>query len=217
MRLRKVPHAEEAIRSNQTVMIHDPKERKGSWASVFHNHHPIRLEIGCGKGKFLLELAKLHPEINFIGVEKFESVLVRAVEKAELDPPANLRFLWIDAEELPECFGHGEIDSIYLNFSDPWPKSKQKKRRLTHPLFLMRYLSFLKPTGRILMKTDNFGLFMDSMVWFVESDWHLETISLDLHAEPHLENVETEFETRFVAMGHSIYYLSAVRPEESHA
>jgi tRNA (guanine-N7-)-methyltransferase len=198
-------------------MVHHPKDHKGSWSSVFQNDRPIRLEIGCGKGKFLLELANLHPELNFVGVEKFESVLVRAVEKAEVDPPANLKFLWLDAEELPECFGADEVDLIYLNFSDPWPKSKQKKRRLTHPLFLARYASFLKSSGRIRMKTDNFGLFMDSMVWFVESDWHLETILLDLHAEQHVENVETEFETRFVAMGRSIYYLSAVRPEETHA
>jgi tRNA (guanine-N7-)-methyltransferase len=217
MRLRKVPYAEEFLLANQTIMVHTPKNNKGRWHEVFANHHPIHLEIGTGKGKFLIAMAKLYPDINFIGVEKYESVLIRALEKCLEDPLPNLRLVCIDALELPEVFAPNEIATLYLNFSDPWPKTKQKKRRLTHSLFLMRYQAFMNAKAAIHFKTDNFPLFMDSMISFVEYGLQIERISLDLHAETDIVNVETEFETRFVAMGHPIYYLRATFQEASHA
>ncbi|MCK7487107.1 MAG: tRNA (guanosine(46)-N7)-methyltransferase TrmB [Bacillus subtilis] len=213
MRLRKVPYAEEFLLADQKVMVHEPKQFKGRWSNVFQNKAPIHLEIGTGKGKFLIAMAKLHPNVNFIGVEKYESVLIRALEKCLDEPLPNLRLVCIDALELPEVFAPAEVATLYLNFSDPWPKTKQKKRRLTHSLFLMRYRSFMDKGAVVRFKTDNFPLFMDSMMSFVEYGMAIERISLDLHAATDIFNVETEFETRFVAMGHPIFYLESTFQE----
>jgi tRNA (guanine-N7-)-methyltransferase len=209
MRLRKVKHAAATLQANEQMIIQQPSDYLGKWYTVFGNHHPIEIEIGTGKGKFIIELAKKHPEKNFIGIEKYDSVLIRALEKASIVQTPNLRLIWMDAETITSTFELGEVSKIYLNFSDPWPKSKQKKRRLTHPLFLSKYEKVLLPGDSIQFKTDNFPFFMDSMMSMVEYGMKVDFISLDLHSETSIDNVETEFETKFVAQGHQIYYLAS--------
>jgi tRNA (guanine-N7-)-methyltransferase len=209
MRLRKVKHAAATLQANEQMIIQQPSDYKGKWYTVFGNPHPIEIEIGTGKGKFIIELAKKHPEKNFIGIEKYDSVLIRALEKASIVQTPNLRLIWMDAETITSTFELGEVSKIYLNFSDPWPKSKQKKRRLTHPLFLSKYEMVLLTGHSIQFKTDNFPFFMDSMMSMVEYGMKVDFISLDLHSETSIDNVETEFETKFVAQGHQIYYLAS--------
>jgi len=152
-------------------------------------------------------LARLHPEINYLGIEKFDSVIIRALEKLLQFPLPNVRLIYVDAESLPELFDSNEIDHLYLNFSDPWPKNHHKKRRLTSPLFLSRYQAILKPKAIIEYKTDNYPFFEYTMMSVVEYGTLIDKISLDLHHEMNIENVETEFETKFVAMGNPIYYI----------
>ncbi len=207
MRLRKVKHAREAIESHPEIMVLNPELNKGKWSSLFPTIQPIHLEIGIGKGKFLFELARIHPEINYIGIEKFDSVIIRALEKLLQSPLPNVRLVYVDAEKIPELFNRNEIDRLYLNFSDPWPKTPHKKRRLTSPLFLSRYQMILKQNAFIEYKTDNYPFFEYTMMSIVDFGTHIDKICLDLHKERNIENVETEFETKFVAMGNPIYYI----------
>lgn len=161
MRLKNVPGAREAI-ADSIYCIHDPEEQKnlkGQWRSLFGNDHPFHIEIGMGKGQFIYGMAVAHPEINYIGIEKYSSVLIRAIQKMEEAPLPNLRFIRMDAEEICEVFGTGEVDRIYLNFSDPWPKDRHAKRRLPSRQFLARYDEILKKEGQLEFKTDNQGLF----------------------------------------------------------
>ena len=187
-------------------VIQDPCSQKGKWTEVFGNDHPIRIEIGMGKGKFLHELAKENPEINYIGIEKYSSVLLRAIQKMETDPLPNVRFFRMDAEEISEVFAEEEIDRIYLNFSDPWPKDRHAKRRLPSREFLKRYDTFLKKDGILEFKTDNRGLFEFSLEEVKESDWNLEVCTFDLHHDEELVkgNVMTEYEEKFSSMGNPI-------------
>jgi len=209
MRLRNVKNAYEQLHAHPEWIVLNPRAEKGHWSQVFGNDHPIRLEIGCGKGKFLIDMAELFPQYNYIGIEKFDSVLVRALQRVLKDPRSNLRLIRADAVDLTDLFSYGEIAEIYLNFSDPWPKPAHAKRRLTSPQFLERYLQIL-PIGRpIYFKTDNFPLFLSSMMSIVDAGMSIGRISLDLHQEIGFPNVETEFETKFVAMGKPIYYLHA--------
>jgi len=207
MRLRKVKHAYEKLQSYPEIVVLNPKEFRKKWKDLFPIKQPIHLEIGIGKGKFLFELAKMHPEINYLGIEKSDSVIVRALEKLLLEPLPNVLLIYVDAELLPEIFEKGEINHLYLNFSDPWPKNSHKKRRLTSPLFLSRYQSILSKDAIIEYKTDNYGFFEYTMMTLVESGSTIHKISLDLHSEININNVETEFESKFVAMGNSIYYI----------
>ncbi len=162
MRLRHIPGAEEQIAESPFV-VQKPEEYRGRWNELFGNDHPIEIEVGMGKGKFIMELAQAHPDINYIGIERYSSVLLRGLQKrAELEL-ANILFLCIDAKDMADFFGQGEVSRIYLNFSDPWPKDRHAKRRLTSVNFMEVYDKILKEEGVVEFKTDNGGLFDLSM------------------------------------------------------
>ena len=181
MRLRNVRGAREEMLVNPYV-IQEPQQYKGHVAvQIFGNNNPIFIEVGMGKGQFITSLAALHPEINYIGIEKYSSVLIRAIEKQEELQLPNLKFLRFDAEYLPDIFAPGEIAHIYLNFSDPWPKDRHAKRRLTSTRFLERYNNILTPEGRVMFKTDNKDLFDFSLEQVEEAGWILENHTYDLH------------------------------------
>ena len=205
MRLRNITGSREVIGASSLV-VHDPKERRGSWQELFGNGHPIRIEIGMGKGKFLLTLAEREPAYNYVGIEKYSSVLLRALQKMEEEPLKNLLFIRMDAEEIAEVFGEREVDRIYLNFSDPWPKDRHAKRRLPSAQFLQRYDRILKPEGRLEFKTDNRELFDFAVEEFGKAGWKAELVTYDLHAQPELmtDNIMTEYEEKFSAMGNPI-------------
>ena len=210
MRLRNVPGARETIIENQ-FSIQQPEQMKGKWHEVFQNDHPIHIEVGMGKGQFIIEMARRNPEVNYIGIEKYSSVLVRAVEKLEDFEQDNLRLIRMDAENIEEVFDKDEVDRIYLNFSDPWPKDRHAKRRLTSTRFLERYDNILTPEGRVMFKTDNKDLF-DFSLEQVEEGWILENHTYDLHHSEYNEgNVMTEYEEKFSAKGNPICRLVAYR------
>lgn len=211
MRLRHIRGAEEAIASSPYV-IQQPAEYRGRFYELFGNDHPIEIEVGMGKGKFIMEMAAAHPEINYIGIERYSSVLLRALQKrAELELP-NIYFMCIDAKELPEIFAPGEVDRIYLNFSDPWPKDRHAKRRLTSPDFMKVYDQVLKKDGHVEFKTDNQGLFAYSLEAIPEAGWRIDAFTHDLHHSEMAEgNVMTEYETKFSEMGNLICKLIASR------
>lgn len=204
MRLRNVKGSREAIAANDFV-IHNPEEMKGKWKEVFGNDNQIHIEVGMGKGRFLMELAQLNPDINYIGIEKYSSVLIRAIEKRQEVELSNLFFIRMDAENINEVFAEEEIDRIYLNFSDPWPKDRHAKRRLTSHQFLERYDQFLKKEGVIIFKTDNRALFDFSLEEVPVAGWKLENYTYDLHHSEYKEgNVMTEYEQKFSSMGNPI-------------
>ena len=205
MRLKKVPGALERIEASDYV-IKDGKEYFGKYETLFEKKQPIHIEIGMGKGKFITEMAQLHPEINYIGIEKFDSVLIRALEKQEEMELSNLKLMRLDAEMIDEVFNH-EIDRIYLNFSDPWPKKRHAKRRLTSKEFLKAYDSIFKTTKEIIMKTDNRKLFEYSIMSFTNYGYQIEEISLNLYDDDIKENVATEYETKFHNLGYPIYRI----------
>lgn len=217
MRLRNVKGSRETIERSPFV-IKDTKKHKGNWKEVFSNNHPIHIEIGMGKGKFITTLASLNPEINYIGIEKFSSVLVRAIEKqAEIELP-NLKFIRMEAEEICEVFEEEEISRIYLNFSDPWPKDRHAKRRLTSRQFLERYAFILTKDGRIEFKTDNIDLFEFSLKEVEFSKFKRKTVTYDLHKSDLAEgNIMTEYEERFSSMGNPIHKLILERSPISSA
>ena len=211
MRLRNIPGADEAVSASPWV-IQDPAAKKGHWNEVFGKEQPLYIEVGMGKGQFITELSRRNPEINYIGIERYTSVLYRALQKRELlteecgEEFPNLRYLCIDAKDLPEIFGKGEVDRIYLNFSDPWPKDRHAKRRLTSPNFLSLYHIILAKKGYIQFKTDNRPLFDFSVESVEESNlWHIDELTYDLHNSEFLPgNIMTEYESRFVAEGKPI-------------
>ena len=210
MRLRNIPGSEEVL-ENSNYVINDPKKFKENWNTVFENKNPIHIEIGMGKGKFIVTLAKQNPEINFIGIEKYSSVLLRAVQKLqdEENDLRNLRLICIDAKEIEDVFGMEEIKKLYLNFSDPWPKDRHAKRRLTSKEFLKRYESIIERNGLIEFKTDNKILFDFSLEEYKKSNWELNAVSFDLHNDASLnrDNVMTEYETKFSQMGNPIFKM----------
>lgn len=205
MRLRNITGSREVIAENEYV-IHDPEKKKGQWHSIFGNDAPIRLEIGMGKGRFLMTLAAQHPEINYLGIEKYSSVLLRALQKMEETPLPNLRFIRMDAEYITDVFGTEEIDRIYLNFSDPWPKDRHAKRRLPSRQFLERYDAILKKDGIIEFKTDNRDLFDFAVEEIAETKWKIDALTYDLHHDEKMVegNVMTEYEERFSSQGNPI-------------
>ena len=178
----------------------------GTWRERFGNDNPIRIEIGMGKGQFIHALAEQNPEVNYIGIEKYSAVLLRAVQKMETDPKPNLMFLRMDAEMIDTVFAPGEVDRIYLNFSDPWPKDRHAKRRLPSRQFLARYDRILKKDGVIEFKTDNRGLFDFAVEELEPAGWTVDYITYDLHSDEKLMvgNVMTEYEEKFSAAGNPI-------------
>ena len=213
MRLRNIPGADEIV-SNSAFCIQNPTNLKDNWHNFFGNDNPIHIEVGMGKGRFIMDLATLNPNINYIGIERYTSVLLRAVQKMDENPLDNVHFLCIDAATLPEIFGKDEVDRIYLNFSDPWPKDRHARRRLTSSDFLNRYDQFLSPNGRIEFKTDNQDLFSFSLQEIEESEvWHLDAFTRDLHNDSTLNqgNVMTEYEEKFSSIGNPICKLIASR------
>lgn len=205
MRLRNIKGSKEFIEASPYV-IQEPEKLKGKWSSLFHNNHPIHIEIGMGKGQFIHELAAANPDINYIGIEMYSSVLYRALEKRAETELENLFFLRFDAKYLADIFDLGEVSRIYLNFSDPWPKDRHAKRRLTSAGFLAIYNEILTSDGFIQFKTDNRDLFDFSVETVKESAlWNINEITYDLHHSEFLEgNIMTEYESRFVAEGKPI-------------
>lgn len=205
MRLRNVTGSREMIVDSEYV-VKEPANLNGKWKSFFGNENEIHIEIGMGKGKFLFTLASLHPDINYIGIEKYSTVLLRAVQKMEQEPLPNLLFIRMDAEVLTEIFAPGEVERIYLNFSDPWPKERHAKRRLPSREFLARYDRILKKDGRLEFKTDSRELFAFALSEVEDSKWHLDACTHDLHHDTEMmrDNVMTEYEERFSSKGNKI-------------
>ena len=207
MRLRNIPGSRETIAESGYV-IHEEESRAGTWHEIFGNDHPIHIEIGMGKGKFIMALAKQNPHINYVGIEKYSSVLIRALEKMEQEdePLSNLCFIRMDAENITKVFAKGEVDRIYLNFSDPWPKDRHAKRRLPSKEFLARYDVILKSDSRLEFKTDNRDLFDFAVEELAPAGWKAEVITYDLHSDEALMqgNVMTEYEEKFSSMGNPI-------------
>ena len=202
MRLKNIKGAKEKINKSSYVVVR-PEEFKGKFKTLFQNANPIHLEIGMGKGDFIINMALKYPEINFIGIEKFDSVLLRATEKLEEKDIKNLKLIRFDATEIKNIFDK-EIDTIYLNFSDPWPKNRHEDRRLTSQKFLKRYDYVFQNEPHIIQKTDNRKLFEFSLKSYVDYWYKIQKISLNLH-EDEYDNVETEYEKRFVSLGYPIY------------
>lgn len=207
MRLRYVTGSRELIAVHPDI-VHEPEKLKGRWSEEFGNTNPICVEIGMGKGKFLTTLAAQNPNINYIGIEKYEAVILRAIEKKQEGEYPNLRLLCFDASAICDIFAPGEISTIYLNFSDPWPKDRHWKRRLTSTVFLERYSQFLAPTGSVRFKTDNVPLFDFSLEQAEEAGWTLLKMTRDLHNSEYAEgNVMTEYEEKFSSMGNAINFM----------
>jgi len=207
MRLRNIKGSREAV-ANDIYVIKEPEKLKGNWKSIFGNDNPIHLEIGTGKGKFITELALQNPDINYIGIEKYSSVLFRALEKRREVELNNLYFIRFDAVYLLDIFAENEIARIYLNFSDPWPKERHAKRRLTSRRFLEMYDKCLKKDGEIFFKTDNRDLFEFSIKEVEEFGWKIKGITYDLHKSEYAkDNIMTEYEERFASLGKPIYMM----------
>ena len=214
MRLRNIPGARETIAESEFV-IHNEEEYKGKWKEVFGNDNPIHLEIGTGKGSFIMESARRNPDINYIGIEKYSSVLLRALEKMEEENPrlTNLVFIRMDAEYIENVFEKDEIDNIFLNFSDPWPKERTAKRRLTSDRFLKRYTNIMKKSGRVTFKTDNIDLFNYSVETAKECNWNILVETRDLHKSEYNEgNIMTEYEKKFSQLGNKINMMIISQP-----
>ncbi len=211
MRLRSIPGATEKLETHPKV-IKDEKNLKGKWHELFGNDHPIHIEIGMGKGQFISTLARQNPHVNYVGFEKFTNVLVRALGNLDDKDIGNLYAIRMDVEEILDVFEEGEIERIYLNFSDPWPKDRHDKRRLTHHGFLERYEKVLSSGGKICFKTDNETLFDYSSEEMEKYGWKTEKITRNLHHSPYVEgNVMTEYEEKFVGLGMPIYRLEATK------
>ena len=214
MRLRHIKGAEEEIAESPYV-VQDPQSLKGKWNEFFRNNNPIRIEVGMGKGKFIMEMAEKNPDVNYVGIERYSSVLLRALQKRAEMELSNIYFMRIDALELAEVFDEGEVDRIYLNFSDPWPKDRHAKRRLTSDRFLPIYDKIMKNDGIIEFKTDNQGLFEYSLESIPEAGWNVDAVTFDLHNSYMNEgNVMTEYETKFSAEGKPICKLIASREKK---
>ena len=201
MRTRNIKNASEIIKDNNHFAFNEPFDKKGRWSDEFGNDNPLEIEIGSGKGKFIIETAEKKTGVNFIGMEKFDSILVRCVQKNIDRVLPNLRLIRADALGITDLFASREVNNIYINFPDPWPKNKHEHRRLTHPQFIERYRKILKYGGEIIFKTDNRSLFEYSLLSLSECKLILKDISLDLHSSEYPENVMTEYEKFFHEKG----------------
>ncbi|MGD6992607.1 tRNA (guanosine(46)-N7)-methyltransferase TrmB [Sutcliffiella horikoshii] len=213
MRFRNKPWATDFIAENSFYCIPDPENQQGKWNEIFGNNNPIHIEVGTGKGTFVTEMAKANPTINYIGIELFESVIVKALEKAVAADIPNVKLLNVNAQKLADYFEAGEVDRVYLNFSDPWPKTRHEKRRLTYKGFLDLYKEVLVSQGEIHFKTDNRGLFEYSLMSFSEYGLLLKYVSLDLHNSEFEGNIMTEYEEKFSSKGFPIYRCEVKYPE----
>ena len=209
MRVRNRPGAAEMLAAHPNFVISDPTLWKGKWNELFENDHPIHIEIGMGKGQFITGMAKAHPEINYIGVEMQVSDVSIALDKLIEQPLPNLKLLHVDGSALTEYFADSEVDQIYLNFSDPWPKKRHEKRRLTYKTFLAVDEQILRPNGEIHFKTDNQGLFEYSLASFSQYGMILKQVWLDLHQSQFEGNIMTEYEEKFSSKGQRIYRVEA--------
>ncbi|MBQ8117358.1 MAG: tRNA (guanosine(46)-N7)-methyltransferase TrmB [Lachnospiraceae bacterium] len=208
MRLRNITGSREVIAQSPFVVGEDILfQCPGTWKEIFGNDRPVRIEIGMGKGRFIHTLAKEHPEYNYIGIEKYSSVLLRAIQKMEAEELPNLKFIRMDAEDIVKVFAPEEVDRIYLNFSDPWPKDRHAKRRLPSREFLARYDVILKKDGILEFKTDNRALFDFAVEELEPAGWRAQVITYDLHRDEKLmaDNVMTEYEEKFSSLGNPIY------------
>ena len=218
MRPRHKKHLEERYENCRSFTVDDPASCKGQWRTVFSSENrPLHLEIGCGKGAFVTGMAAAHPETDFIAMECVKDVIVTAMEKVFQSGLQNIRFILGNANSLGDLFAPGEIDRIYLNFSDPWPKKKQAKHRLTSAVYLPLYQKVLSPDGFVIQKTDNRALFEFSLQSFADNGWSLSQVTYDLHsadtpAQILQENVVTEYERRFLDAGQPIHRLEAYPP-----
>lgn len=215
MRLRNIPGSRKVINESHWC-IAETEECKGKWHDIFGNDQPIHIEIGMGKGKFIMALAKQNPQINYVGIEKYSSVLLRGLQKMEEEPLENIRFVRMDAEDICEMFDKNEVSRIYLNFSDPWPKDRHAKRRLTSFQFLSLYQIILKEGSILEFKTDNADLFNFSLEQLNKAKWNLEEFTRDLHHDEKMNkgNIMTEYEEKFSANGNRICKLVASLPNE---
>ncbi len=204
MRLRNIKNAKEKINLSPYI-IQNPEKYKGKYKEIFKNNNKIHIEIGMGKGDFIINMAEKYPNINFIGIEKFDSVILRATQKLENIKLSNLKLIRFDATKIEDIF-EKEIETIYLNFSDPWPKNRHEDRRLTSKKFLERYDNIFKNKSKIIQKTDNRHLFEYSLKSFTDYGYKINDISLNLH-EDKTDNIETEYEKRFVALNFPIYMV----------
>ena len=212
MRVRKRAGAEELIADHPEIVVSDPKNWRGHWQERFKKNQPIHIEIGMGKGQFITEMGKLHPEINYICIDMQVSVVSFALDKLIETPLSNVQLLHVDGSLLTEFFADNEVDRIYLNFSDPWPKKRHEKRRLTSKSFLEVDEKILHSKGEIHFKTDNQGLFEYSLASFSQYGMTLQKVWLDLHHSDFEGNVQTEYEEKFSAKGQPIYRVEAVFP-----
>ena len=206
MRLRNITGSREMIAASDYV-IHEPQQYRGNWTEIFGNDNPVRIEIGMGKGRFIMDLARMNPDINYVGIEKYSSVLLRGIQKMEAEPLPNLYFIRMEAEDITQVFGREEVDRIYLNFSDPWPKDRHAKRRLPSREFLHRYDEILRRDGVIEFKTDNHDLFRFALDELEPAGWHVNQVTEDLHHDEEMMrgNVMTEYEEKFSSLGNPIY------------
>lgn len=208
MRRRGVKNLDTRIVSQPNILLANPNEYKGNWKNVFENDNPVHLEIGMGKGDFIIDLATKNPNINYIGLEKFPSVIVVAMDKVAKTELKNIKLICADATNLNEIFEENEIDKIYLNFSDPWPKTRHAKRRLTYSTFLKVYETILKDSSTIEFKTDNRSLFEFSLVSFNQNNWDFLKLCFDLHNDYDTNEIsKTEYEKRFIGLGQPIYFI----------
>ncbi|ALS79126.1 tRNA (guanosine(46)-N7)-methyltransferase TrmB [Planococcus kocurii] len=211
MRSRFKPWAADLLDNHPEIVIPDPEQQKGKWNEVFGNNQPLHIEAGTGKGRFIIGMAKANPDINYIGIELFDSVIVTALETVleQENGVPNLRLLKVNAKKIADYFEKGEVDRLYLNFSDPWPKTRHAKRRLTHESFLKLYEAVLPKKGEIHFKTDNRKLFEYSLTSISEYGMLLKEVSLDLHDNEPEWNIMTEYEEKFSKKGQPIYRMEA--------
>lgn len=208
MRLRKKWWARPEMEQSP-LFVCQPNLNKGKWNRVFGNDNDIHLELGCGRGKFIIQKALLNPDTNYIAIDLKDEVLVYVVRKAEENKLKNIRIAALNIQFIEDMFDENEISKIYINFCNPWPKRRQKKRRLTHTVFLNMYKKFLKSGSQIWFKTDDRGLFEESQGYFIESGYKIEYLTYDLHNSGFDENVVTEYEEKFVQFGMKIMFFIA--------
>lgn len=209
MRVRNRPGAKEMLANAPQFVVAEPKEWQGRWHERFGNDQPIHIEIGTGKGQFIYGMAKAHPEINYIAIEMQMSVLSMALDKLLENELPNLQLLHVDGSDLTDYFAENEVDQIYLNFSDPWPKTRHEKRRLTYKTFLAVDEKILRPEGEIHFKTDNQGLFEYSLASFSQYGMIIDKVWLNLHNSDYEGNIMTEYEEKFASRGQRIYRVEA--------